>query len=99
MEAIMRFNTKAMATATGLLWGGAVLTTGIANLVSPAYARDFLRVLASFYPGYKARRTAGQVALVTSCALVDGAVAGALCAWLYNRMSEPSGKSQLARVA
>jgi hypothetical protein len=95
----MRLNVKAVAAACGLLWGGAVLTTGIANLVSPRYGRDFLRVMSSVYPGYHARRSAGQLALLTGCALADGAGAGALYALLYNSISRCSREQQLARVA
>ncbi len=98
-NAIMKLNTKAVAISCGVLWGGAALTSGIANLVSPRYAREFLRVLASIYPGYNARRTPGQVALVTACALADGALGGALYAAIYNRVSESCGEKQLTRVA
>ena len=46
-----------------MVWGGAVLTVGIANLIQPRYGKEFLRLVASIYPGYKARPTLGQVAV------------------------------------
>ena len=81
----MKLNVSAAATASALLWSGAVFTVGIANVVQPRYGREFLRLVASIYPGYKARPELSQVAIGTAYAVVDGAVGGALCAWLYNR--------------
>jgi hypothetical protein len=83
----MKLSLKAIAAACGLLWGGALLTVGVANLIRPSYGTKFLRTVASVYPGYNARATAGQVAVGTACALADGAIAGALTAWLYNRFA------------
>ncbi len=82
----MKLSVKAMARTSALLWGGAVLTVGVANLIQPRYGRQFLRLVASIYPGYKARPTPREVAVGTAYAVVDGAVGGALFAWLYNRV-------------
>jgi hypothetical protein len=95
----VRLNVKAVAATCGVLWSGAVLTTGIANLISRRYGREFLRLLASVYPGYRARRTPGQLALVTGCALADGAAVGALYALLYNAVSACPRERKLERVA
>jgi hypothetical protein len=81
----VKLSIKAMAAASALLWGGAVLTVGIANLIRPRYGTEFLRLLASIYPGYHDRPTIRHVVLGSGYAVVDGAVGGALCAWLYNR--------------
>ncbi|PSH05575.1 MAG: hypothetical protein CXZ00_00020 [Acidobacteria bacterium] len=83
----MKLSIKAAATTSALLWGGAVLTVGVANVIQPRYGREFLRLLASIYPGYEARPNLGHVAVGTGYAVLDGAVGGALCAWLYNRLS------------
>ncbi len=90
----MKFNLRAMAAASGLLWGGAVLTVGVVNCIKPSYGTKFLRTVASVYPGYHARATPGQVAVGAAYAAVDGAIAGALCAWLYNRFASESGALQ-----
>jgi hypothetical protein len=58
---------------------------GVANIIRPQYGKEFLRVVASIYPGYHARPTPGHVAIGTAYGVVDGAVGGALCASLYNR--------------
>lgn len=57
-----------------LLWSGAVLIIGIANVVQPRRAGNSLR----------------QVAVGTAYAVADVAVGGALGAWPYNRFSSES---------
>jgi len=87
----MKLNIGAAAATSALLWGGAVLTVGVVNLIRPSYGGAFLRMIASIYPGYRHRRTAAEVAIGTGYALVDGAAGGAMCAWVYNRcVPEPA---------
>ncbi len=81
----MKLNVKALAITGALIWGIlAMLLTGIANLIWPSYGREFLQVMASVYPGYHATRSFAQVIVGTLYGLVDGAVCGAVVAWLYN---------------
>ena len=89
----MKLNIRAAAVAGALFWGGCFLLTGIANLVWPGYGAGLLLLGASVYPGYLGPTGGfGSVAVVTLYALVDGAVAGAVLAWLYN-VSAGMGKS------
>jgi hypothetical protein len=44
----------------------------------------FLQLMASIYPGYDASPTIGSVIVGTLYALLDGAIAGLIFAWLYN---------------
>ena len=81
----MKVSVKAMAATTALIWGGAVLTVAAVNLLRPRYGQEFLRVVSSIYPGYKAEATPRQLAVGTAYAVADGAAGGALCAWLYNQ--------------
>ncbi len=46
--------------------------------------------MASFHPGYDATASFGQVIVGTLYGLVDGAVGGAIVAWLYNRFAAAS---------
>lgn len=84
----MTLSTKALAWAVGLLWGGALLLVGLANLVFPDYAVTFLELNASFYPGYHGPGGFGSVVVLTFYGVVDGAVGGWLLAWLYNAFAD-----------
>jgi len=86
----MRFDLKATALASAAWWGLAVLVVGLINLAQPTYGLVFLQCLSSVYPGYHATSSLGDVLTGTGYALVDGAIAGWLFGWLYNRAS---GKS------
>lgn len=83
----MTLSVKGLAWAMGILWGGLMLLTGLANLVFATYAVGFLEWAASFYPGYDGPGGLGSVVLVTLYGVVDGAVSGFLLAWLYNRFA------------
>ena len=80
----MKLDIKALGISVGLIWGGALLAVGLANLVWPAYGRDFLQVMAAIYPGYAGGSSIGQVIVGTLYGVVDGAIGGAIFAWLYN---------------
>ena len=84
----MKLDVKGMALTFGLVWGGAMLLVGVANVISGSYGQVFLVVMASVYPGYTATGTFGAVIVGTLYGLVDGAIGGAVLAWLYNRLSK-----------
>ncbi len=67
---------------------GAVLVVALANLICGSYAQHFLELLASFYPGYHATRSIGEVVIVTLYAIADGLIGGAVFGWLYNRLAK-----------
>jgi hypothetical protein len=90
----MKFNVSAVAATSALIWSGAVLTVGIANAIEPRYGRDFLRLVSSIYPGYKAEPTPEQIAVGTAYAAVDGAVGGAIFAALYNCFVSGCGRRE-----
>ncbi|MFQ5663550.1 MAG: hypothetical protein ACE5HL_06950 [Terriglobia bacterium] len=84
----MKLDVKAMVFAFALIWGiVAMFLGGLANLIWPDYGKAFLEVMASVYPGYHATRSFGQVIIGTLYGLVDGAVAGFIFAWIYNRFA------------
>ena len=84
----MKFNIKALAVACAILWGGCVFLVGLANLIWSGYAQRFLEMLASFYPGYHATHSIGEVVIVTLYAIVDGLIGGLVFGWLYNRLAK-----------
>ncbi len=80
----MKFNITALAITTGVFWGAAILLVSLANLIWPSYGVALLDIAASVYPGYEAGTGIGSVIVGSLYALVDGAVAGGIFAWLYN---------------
>lgn len=83
----MRLNVVALAVASALVWGGAILVVASANIIWPSYGRAFLDLVASIYPGYHPGPGAGSVVTGTLYGLVDGGVGGAVFAWLYNLLA------------
>ncbi|MCB9799275.1 MAG: hypothetical protein H6757_00770 [Candidatus Omnitrophica bacterium] len=79
-----KLSPRALAFAGGMLWGLAVLTVGLANLKWPEYGQSFLNLVSSIYPGYVAAPQLKSVFIATGYAVVDGAMGGAILAWLYN---------------
>lgn len=90
----MKLSIRGMATAGGLLWGGAILLVGLVNLARPTYGMDFLTMMTSVYPWFHSSHTVTSVVIGTIDGLIDGAIAGCLFAWLYNTMLDLSSKAQ-----
>lgn len=87
----MKLDPKALALAGAAVWGMTVLLVGLLNLAEPTYGTAFLKMVSSVYPGYHARADVGDVLVGTGYALLDGAIAGWLLAWLYNRVVQRKG--------
>jgi hypothetical protein len=83
----MKLNVKGMTLAFGLIWGGAMLFTGVAHVIGGGYGQAFLDVMASIYPGFHGAGTFGDAIVGTLYGVVDGATGGAVFAWLYNLLS------------
>jgi ABC-type phosphate transport system permease subunit len=86
----MRLNVTALAVAAGVLWGAVILITAVAHAIWPPYGGAFLEMAASLYPGYEASAGVGPVIVGTLYGLVDGAIFGAILAWLYNLAADRS---------
>jgi len=84
----MKLSVKAMALTSGMAWGGAMLVSGLINLASRSYARPFLGMMSSVYPGFHNSRTLGDVLVGAGYGFVDGAAGGAIIAAVYNRLAE-----------
>ena len=80
----MKLNIKAFMLTSCILWTACVLIVGIGNLIWSGYGSVFLQLVASIYPGYDASPTIGSVIVGALYAVVDGAIAGLVFAWLYN---------------
>jgi hypothetical protein len=80
----MKLSVKGLTIATAIAWALGLLVVGILNLIFPGYGCEFLRLIASLYPGFKASGTFVDVIVGTLYALVDGAICGFVFALLYN---------------
>lgn len=80
----MKLSIRSAAWAAAILWGGCYFLVALANLIWHGYGEAWLNLGASIYPGYQGPGGFGSVIVVTLYALVDGAVAGAVFAWVYN---------------
>ena len=85
----MKFSVKGLALASAILWGSAMLVTGLANLIWSGYGQQFLQTMSSVYPGYHATRSIAEVIVGTLYGAVDGFFGGAVFAWLYNQFAKP----------
>lgn len=86
----MKLSIRGITCSLALIWGGAVLCTGLVHLAYPGYASSFLNGVSSIYPGFHGARSFADVIVGTLYALLDGAVGGLIFGWLYNACS---GKS------
>lgn len=84
----MNLNIKALALASAILWGLAMLVVGLANLVWGDYGQQFLQTMSSTYLGYHATRSIVEVVVGGLYGAVDGFVGGAVFAWLYNQFAQ-----------
>lgn len=80
----MALNVKAFAIAGAVFLGGVYLFVAALNLTFPGYAAPFLALLASIYPGYDAGAGLTSIGVIGMWGFVDGAIDGAILAWLYN---------------
>ena len=80
----MRLNVKAMTVTVAVFWGVSMFLLGVLNLTWEGYGQAFLDCVASLYPGYKATASIADVIVGTLYAVLDGAIGGAIFAWLYN---------------
>jgi len=79
-----KFNVKALAIAGGVAWGALILFVGLTSTFF-SWGNGFVDVMASIYIGF-APTLLGSI-IGTLWALVDGALIGALIAWVYNKVS------------
>jgi hypothetical protein len=89
-EVIIKFNTKALAFASAVVWGFVMLAVGVTNLVAGNYGQQFLHAMSSVYPGYHDTRSIPEVIVGTLYGPCDGFIGGAVIAWLYNHFAKPA---------
>ena len=81
----MPLQIRALALSAAIFWGAMFFLIGLGHLVW-GYGEPFLLLMASLYPGYTCGGGIVSVLVGTLYAVLDGLVAGAVLAWLYNRL-------------
>jgi hypothetical protein len=79
---MMRLSVKGLGLALGVTWGAGVLILGLIGAIG--WGRAVVDVLGSLYLGF--RPTLLGSVIGGAWAFVDGALAGVVVAWLYNRV-------------
>jgi hypothetical protein len=79
---MMRLSVKGLGLALGVTWGAGVLMLGLIGAIG--WGRAVVDVLGSLYLGF--RPTLLGSVIGGAWAFVDGALAGVVVAWLYNRL-------------
>jgi hypothetical protein len=74
----------ALGIAIGVLWAGSVFFAGIVAMFD--WGNAFVETLASFYLGYNASIAGAFIGAIW--AVIDGFVAGAVIAWIYNLVAK-----------
>ena len=82
----MRLDVKALSITFALLGGISILLVGLVNAIWPPYGTAFLTLTDSFYPAFGGGEGFGSVILRTLFASLDGAIGGAVIAWVYNKV-------------
>jgi hypothetical protein len=77
-----RLSVKGLGLALGVTWGAGVLILGLIGAVG--WGRAVVDVLGSLYLGFRPTLLGSVIGGVW--AFVDGALAGVVVAWLYNRL-------------
>jgi hypothetical protein len=83
----MKLSIPAAGLTAGLLGAASMLVVGTINWAMPAYGADFLRMMSSIYPGFHDSRTWLSVVIGTLYGFADGAIAGLVFAWIYDRIA------------
>ncbi len=86
----MKLNVKALAATCAVLWGLALALLTWWYVIR-GYDPTILEEVGKVYLGYSVSWAGGLVGLVYG--LVDGAIAGALVAWVYNLFIDKFAKA------
>ena len=81
----MKLSVKAFALTSGILWGASVCLATLWLLMMGSDGL-LIRHLDNFYLGYSYSAVGAFVGLAWG--FVDGAVSGAVFAWLYNKLAK-----------
>ena len=87
----MKIHIRALALTVGFGWAGAILIVSLFNLASNSYGLEFLKLVASIYPGFHVSGSFIDVLVGALYGFVDGLFGGAILGWLYNFIVDRKG--------
>ena len=82
----MKLSVKGSALAGAVIWAGGLLAVVLIHHFHPGYGVAFLNGIRSLYHGHPGGSLHSLV-IGLGVAVVDGAVTGALAAWIHNLLS------------
>lgn len=77
-----KIDIRVVGLAVGCIWGSGVLVLGIVSMMSERGAK-IVKFISKVYIGYGATWLRSLVGALWG--FVDGAISGALVAWMYNK--------------
>jgi hypothetical protein len=95
----MRLSVRGLMFALAFFWALVIAVVGALNILYPGYAADYLKMIVSLYPWYKATGTTIDLAYGIVTALVDGLICGLIFALLYNLFTGKGKKAAPRRAA
>lgn len=83
----MKLSVKGLALSLGILWGVCLFFwTLLVALLGLEWGSNMLQLFVGFYPWYDITVGGAFIGLVAG--FIDGAIGGALLAWLYNKLTK-----------
>tara|TARA_B100001964_G_C14079341_1_gene529509 strand:+ start:707 stop:949 length:243 start_codon:yes stop_codon:yes gene_type:complete len=78
----MKLNVRAIALASGIIWGGGIFLLAIFSIFFSTYS-NIIIFISNYYIGLDVSFVGGLIGFVWG--FIDAGVGGALFAWLYNK--------------
>lgn len=79
-----KIDVKKAAISAGLVWGSGIFFAGLLGAITGNFAGDFINAMGSLYMGYEPTYVGSVIGGIW--ALIDGGIAGALFAYIYNKI-------------
>jgi len=95
----MRLSVRGMMFGLAFFWALVIAVVGVLNILYPGYAADYLKIIISLYPWYKATGTTIDLIYGIVTAFVDGLICGLIFAMLYNLFTGKGKKAAPRRAA
>ncbi|HEX9949973.1 MAG TPA: hypothetical protein VGB29_07425 [Thermodesulfobacteriota bacterium] len=95
----MRLSVRGLMFALAFFWALVIAVVGALNILYPGYAADYLKMIVSLYPWYKATGTTIDLVYGIVTGFVDGLICGLIFALLYNLFTGKGKKAAPRRAA